>query len=159
MPLHYEALLHLFLIFVYFGVIIFVIANIISFYNKGMRSIGIITLFNKKRRDMMSNIKKSIYSEPKNWQIDIRDYESNWNEVDIKSQSKDINVIFDENVISTDTRSSRSEPKKNSFINLTLIERLRLKSYYRFLKRWYKHEHENESIDKFYIASTGFDEL
>lgn len=146
---------------VIFGVIlpVMTLTYIVSMYQAGVRSIGIVTLFNKKRRDMIQNIKISVHTYPKTWEIDQFEYEDNWDRVDMRTKTKNINVIFSENVMSTEKRSSRNSKNINPFIVLTLIERIQMQSYYRFLERWYKNEHENESIDKFFMSSTGFDEL
>lgn len=138
---------------------IWIIYRINLLYKAGVRK---PISFNKKRRGAIDNIVECIHKNPASWKIDIGEYMSNsgFRNIDITNDN-DIKIVFEVNLMvnSKFRRDVNIQKHDAFFIALTLEERIRLKSAYKFLVKWNKNKVENESIDKFYISSTGFDEL
>lgn len=139
--------------------VIYVIYQMNKLYQTGVRK---PISFNEKRRETIDNIVECIHKNPASWKINVNEYSSNsgFRNIDI-SNGNDILIVFEYNLM-TNSRFRRDANLQHNdafFVKLTLEERFRLKSVHKFLVNWNKNKVENESIDKFFISSTGFDEL
>lgn len=139
-------------------VFVYIVMTIISLYNVGVRKL--FTL-NKKRRITFNNITEHIHKHPSEWRINTSEHNVyGFDSVDV-SDEHDIKIVFKHNII------TNSEYKKNRhqqtsdahYLMMSLEERIKMKRAYKFLVKWNANKDENESVDKFYISSTGFDKL
>jgi len=127
---------------------------------KQLYDAGVCKVFSsdKRRRDMFNFIYESAYEHPIEWKLDV----ANYNETTMFSDMVrgNIRVTFIHNKLMDKSYRDDNVAREHSiFINMTLEERIRMKRAYKFLKKWNKNKKENESIDKFYIESTRFNDL
>lgn len=110
---------------------------------------------------MFSNIIEHIHKNPADWKINQSEYNTTgFNNVNI-TDDHDIKIVFDFNIIANSKyKKDRYEQKSDAYyLSMTLEERIKTKRAYKFLVKYNKNKADNDSIDKFYISSTGFDKL
>lgn len=134
---------------------IYVIYLMIQLYRTGIRK---LFSSDKHRRDMFNFIYNSVRKDPASWKIDVMEWQAA-SRYDMNR--KGLMIIFDDNKLADENYKSGSSHKSGvtGYVNMSLEERIRMKSAYRFLRNWVKNRVENESIDKFYIESSGFNDL
>jgi len=116
-------------------------------------SLGVFELFNKQRRDIFGNIKKSIITHTEEWRI-----KDDWgsNDCEMFSTVNDLKVHCGNNTLCVDkTTGIHNTPK----IKLTTFEKIKMKRCYKRLLKYHTNKEKNKALDELYVASTGFKEL
>ena len=117
------------------------------------KSFGIFELFNKQRRDTFSNIKKSTLTHTIEWRI-----QDDWgsNGCTMFSTANDLKVHFGQNTLFIDKTTGSYNTSK---INMTFLEKIKMKRCYKRLLKYDNNKATNEELDELYVASTGYKEL
>jgi len=129
------------------------VIRLVSLGISDTKSLGVFELFNKQRRDIFDNIKKSTITHTEEWRI-----KDDWgsNGCQMFSTTNDLKVHFSNNILCVDKTTGSYN---TSIIKMTTFEKIKMKRCYKRLLKYDTNKAKNKALDELYVASTGFKEL